>query len=235
MSKSRFFLRDIRLRAGTMAFASFGLASVAPSGLRGLFPFLFSPPGLGIVAIALLMLGFSVEETGTVRRIRIGVGFRIVAFVLVLLSAAWAVALGALSSSLAVFGFCLFGVGAAGATFGFRHDLRVFADVRHGQPLRLEKITAQTVLLRARDRDVSIPTSLIRGVAVAKDLDGRGVLVLVHGRDKVVGDVASLPWLASTLEGDTFILTEHEAGLDAEVLAARLLEASTAAQESGYR
>ncbi|MRG95693.1 hypothetical protein [Polyangium spumosum] len=223
-------------RAFSIAFSSFGLAMLAPPAFRGGFvPFLLSPPGLVVVAIGLVMLGLSVEESGTVRRIRIGVALRLFAFVLVAAAGAWAFASGALESPLAISGFLLHGVGLAGAAVAFVFDRRVFADVRHGQAVRLENISVDFLSLRARGRDVTIPTSSLRGVALARDLDGRGVLVLVRSRDDVVGGGELLPWIATTREGETFLLTEHEAGLDAEVLATRLSEAAAAAQERGYR
>ncbi|TKD05331.1 hypothetical protein [Polyangium fumosum] len=230
----RFFLIT-QGRALSYAFSSFGLASMAFSAVKGGFwSFLLSPPGLPVAGLALVMLGLSIEETGTVRRIRLGAGLRVFAFVLLLVAGVWAIAEGALGSELVVLGTLLFGFGVAGATTGFVHDKGIVADVRHGQAIRLETISAQFVSLWVRGRDVKVPTSILRGVALARDLDGRGVFVLVRSRDGVVGG-DELPWIATTREGETFFLTEHEAGLDAEVLATRLTEAAAAAQEGGYR
>lgn len=232
----RRFLLGTQGRAFAIAFSSFGLAVLASSAFRGGFlPFLLSPPGLCVVALGLVMLGLSVEETGTVRRIRLGVAIRLLAFVLVIVAGVWAIFDGALGAMFAVFGFSLFGIGVAGAAVGFLFDKGVFADVRHGQAVRLENISANFVSLRVRGRDVTIPTASLRGVALARDLDGRGVFVLVRSRDDVVGGAELLPWVATTREGETLILTEHEAGLDAEVLATRLSEAAAAAREGGYR
>ncbi len=232
----RYFLVT-QMRACSMAFACFGLAAVGPPAFRGGFgAFLLSPPGLAVVALGLVMLGLSIEETGTVRRIRLGVAIRLLSFGLVFAAGAWAVAAGALGSELAIFGSVLFGLGVAGAAVAFLHDKSVFVDIRHGQALRLEKITANFVSLHARGGEViTIPTSSLRGVALARDIDGRGVFVLVRSRDDVVGQAEALPWVGATREGDTLILTEHEAGLDAEVLASRLTEAAAAAREGGYR
>ncbi|MDI1449008.1 hypothetical protein [Polyangium sp. 6x1] len=230
----RFFLIS-QGRALSYAFSCFGLATTAFAAVRGGFwSFLVSPPGLPLAGLALVMLGLSIEETGTVRRIRLGAGIRVFAFLLVLVACAWAIAEGALGSELVVLGGILFGIGAAGATTGFVHDKGVLADIRYGQAIRLETISADFVSLRVRGREIGIPTSILRGVALARDLDGRGVFVLVKSRDDIVGG-DELPWVATTREGETFILTEHEAGLDAEVLALRLTEAAAAAQEGGYR
>ena len=232
----RRFLLVTQGRALAIAFSSFGLAAVGPTAFKGGFlQFMLSPPGLPVVALALVMLGLSVEETGTVRRIRLGVAIRLFAFGLLLVAAVWSIAEGALGSELAVLGFVLFGLGLAGAAVGFAFDKAVFVDIRHGQALQLENISADFVSLCAQGRDVTIPTSSLRGVALARDLDGRGVLVLVRSRDDVVGGAELLPWVATTREGETLILTEHEAGLDAEVLATRLSEAAAAAREGGYR
>ncbi|WP_437686148.1 hypothetical protein [Sorangium sp. So ce176] len=64
--------------------------------------------------------------------------------------------------------------------------------------------------------------------------DGRGVFVLLGSRDKVIGDARVLPWVAAHRGGDTLLLTEHQAALDAELLAARLIEAASAGEEE-YR
>ncbi|MDI1475076.1 hypothetical protein [Polyangium sp. y55x31] len=230
----RFFLLS-QGRAFSYAFSSFGLAATAFSAARdGFLSFLLSPPGLPVMGLGLVMLGLSVEETGTVRRIRLGAGMRVLAFALVLVALVWAIAIGALASELVVLGFMFFGAGVAGAAVGFVHDKGVVADVRYGQPIRLETISADFVSLRVRGRDVNVPTSILRGVGLARDLDGRGVFVLVRSRDDIAGG-EELPWVATTREGETFILTEHEAGLDAEVLATRLTEAAAAAREGGYR
>lgn len=231
---SRFFL-STRVRAFSFAFTSFGLATVMPPGIKGFWPFMLSPAGVTIGALGLVMLGVTLEESGTVARIRIGIGARLVAFGLVLFAGVWGFFLNEPLASLFTFGVVLYGLGAAGAAVSFRHDLRVFDDVRHGQAIRLEKITPEAVSFVVSGVTTSIPTGLVRAVSVAKGLGGRGVFVLVAGREKIVGAANQLPWISASREGDTFVLTEHEAGLDAEVIATRLLEAATAAREGGYR
>jgi len=229
------FFLGTRARATSFGFACFGLATVAPPGIHGFGAFMLSPPGVPIVGLALVMLGISVEETGTLRRIRIAAAIRLLAFALAIAAAVWATALGAWSRELATMGAVLYGLGIAGATLGFLHDKALLADVRHGQDLRLEGISADAVTLRAGDRDVSVPSSSLRGATMAKSDVGRAVFVLVRSRNDVVGAVDRLPWVSAGRDGDAFVLTEHQAGLDADVLATRLSEAAAAAEVRGYR
>lgn len=229
-----FFLKT-RPRAFFLAFTGFGLATVAPPGGKGFVPFLLSAPGLAIAGVALAMLGLSIEETGTILRIRIGVGTRLVAFGLAVFAGIWGFFLSQPLAPLMGFAVVLYGVGIAGAAIAFRHDFGVFEDVRYGQAIRLEKITPSAVSLLVSGVATTIPTGLVRSVALAKNMEGRAAFVHVVGRDKIVGAVNQLPWVSAAREGDTFVLTEHQAGFDVEVFASQLLEAAEAARESGYR
>jgi hypothetical protein len=204
------------------------LACMAPPGPKGVLRFLASPAGLGVAALALMALGTSIEELGRIRRIRIGVGLCVAAAALVAAGGLWGAALPALKPSLAWFAWLLYGAGAIGVALALRRDLAVYRDPRHGQSVRLESISADAVRLTVSGAPVTIPTALICSVSLGTGLEGRGVFVLVGSRDKVIGDARALPWVAAHRDGDTFLLTEHQAALDAEVLAVRLLEAASA-------
>jgi len=208
---------------------------VAPEGLSGFGAFLRSPPGLGVVSVACIVLGISVEETGTLRRIRVGIGLRLSTAAVLGAAALWAAALGAPNASLARLGWTMFALGAAGAAVALRHDLASFADPRHGEAIQLLSISADALSLRVNGSPVTIPTSVVLGAALATSSDGRGVFITVGGRDKVIGPSGGLPWVASTKDGDTLVLTEHQAALDAEVLMGKVLEAAAAGDRGGYR
>ncbi|KYF48498.1 hypothetical protein BE08_19315 [Sorangium cellulosum] len=210
------------------------LACMTPAGSKGVLPFLASPAGPGVAALALVAVGTSVEELGTIRRIRIGAGLCVVAAALVAAGGLWGAALAALGGSIAWPVWLLYGAGAAGVVLALRRDVAVLRDPRHGQSVRLEAISADAVRLTANGAPVTIPAALIRGVSLATDLEGRGVFVRLGSRDKVIGDARALPWVAAHRDGDTLLLTEHQAALDAEVLAVRLLEAASAG-EGEYR
>jgi hypothetical protein len=203
------------------------LACMTPPGPKGVLRFLASPAGLGVAALALMALGTSIEELGRIRRIRTGVGLCVAAAALVAAGGLWGAALPALKPSLAWFAWLLYGAGAIGVALALRRDLAVYRDPRHGQSVRVESISADAVRLTANGAPVTIPTALIRSVSLGTGLEGRGVFVLVGSRDKVIGDARALPWVAAHRDGDTFLLTEHQAALDAEVLAVRLLEAAS--------
>lgn len=210
------------------------LACMTPPGLKGVLPFLASPAGPGVAALALVAVGTSVEDLGTIRRIRIGVGLCIGAAALVAAGGLWGAALAALGGPIAWPVWLPYGAGAAGVALALRRDIGVLRDPRHGQSVRLEAISADAVRLTVNGAPVTIPAALIRGVSLATDLDGRGVFVRLASRDKVIGDTRALPWVAAHRDGDTLLLTEHQAALDAELLAVRLLEAASAG-EGEYR
>ncbi|WP_437943123.1 hypothetical protein WMF27_27505 [Sorangium sp. So ce281] len=219
---------SFQARAMCIGLCCAALACMAPPGLKGVLPFLASPAGLGVAALALMALGTSIEDLGRIRRIRVGVGLCIVAAALVAAGALWGAALPALKPSLAWFAWPLYGAGAIGVALALRRDIAVFRDPRHGQSVRLESISADAVRLTANGAPVTVPAAQIRGVSLCAGLEGRGVFVLVGSRDKVIGDARALPWVAAHRDGDTFLLTEHQAALDAEVLAVRLHEAASA-------
>ncbi|WP_437574112.1 hypothetical protein [Sorangium sp. So ce887] len=223
-----------RARAMFIGLASMALACMAPAGPKGVLPFLASPAGLGIAALALMALGTSIEELGRIRRIRIGLGLCVMAAALVAAGGLWGAALAALDVSIAWPVWLLYGAGALGVALALGRDIAVLRDPRHGQSVRLEAISADAVRLTANGVPVTIPAALIRDVTLATSPEGRGVFVLLGSRDKVIGDARALPWVAAQRDGDTLLLTEHQAALDAELLAARLLEAASAG-EGGYR
>ncbi len=225
-----------RGRVFAFCLPAFGLAIMAPAGgTSGFQGFVLSPPGLAFVALALMALGASVEDTGTLRRIRLGVGLRLLAAALLVPAAAWAGVIGAPSSSLATFGWGVAFVGLALVTGLARRDAGVFADPRHAQDTRLESISRDALRLVVHGKALSIPSGAVRRAAVGSNLEGRVALIEVSGREAITGDADALAWIARGTQGDTFVLTEHQAGLDAEVLAQRVLEAAAAAREGGYR
>ncbi|MFT3771676.1 MAG: hypothetical protein QM820_40205 [Minicystis sp.] len=109
------------------------------------------------------------------------------------------------------------------------------SDPRHGQTIKLEAISAGGLRLRVHGSEVTVPASIITGAAMAASAKGRGAIVAVRGRDKIIGDVRVLPWVAATRDADTFVLTEHQAALDAEVLVQRVLDAASASRQGGCR
>lgn len=214
---------------------SFGLAAIAPRGLSGFWPFMLSAAGLAIVGLALVMIGLSIEETGTIARIRLGVGARIFGFGLSVAAGLWGFFFSDAVPNAMGIAVVLYGLGLVGAAIAFRFDFAVLKDVRYGQAIQLVKITRDAVSLIVGGVETTIPTGLIRAVQLARSLEGRAAFIHIVGREKILGAANQLPWLSATREGDTFVLTEHQAGLDVEELARQLLEASRAAQEGGYR
>jgi len=116
-----------------------------------------------------------------------------------------------------------------------RYDLAVLADPRHAQAVKLERISLDALHLVADGAPVTIPMDTVIGAVVANSGAGRGVLITVKGRDKIGGPAGALPWVAATRAGDTFVLTEHQAALDADVLAKRVLDAAAPGRGGGYR
>jgi hypothetical protein len=207
-----------------MAFVCFGLAAVAPAGLKGFWPFMQSPPGLAVVALALVVIGCSVEETGTLARIRLGIGFRILAVAVLAAAVIWALILGAPMPSLAYMGLALGGMGAIGAGIALHYDLAAYADVRHGQPVKLLELSRSELDIESNGVRVAIAAHDILRASVVSNLDGRAVVFLVDEKARRRKDMDALPWIGSTIEGDAFVLTEHQAGMDAEQLVGRVLE-----------
>jgi hypothetical protein len=233
-------LLGFRGRELSAGLATMGLAVVAPSGLKGADVFLRAPLGLGVLALAAIALGMSVEETGTVRRIRLGIAIRLLAPCLLAAGGIWA-ALTSNERSPEAFGFALFVLGAALTLYAARHDVAVLADLRSGQPIRLEEISGGSLRLSinhgetGETSEIIIPTSELVGAAAAQSLDGRGVFITVKSRDHIKGNAGVLPWVAVSADGDTFLLTEHQAAMDTEALIAQLRGAAQAGRQGGYR
>jgi hypothetical protein len=207
-----------------MAFVCFGLAAVAPAGLKGFLAFMQAPPGLAVVALALVAIGCSVEETGTLARIRFGIGLRLLAVAALAVAVIWALILGAPMPSLAYVGFALGGMGAIGVGIALQHDLAAYADVRHGQPVKLLEVSQTGLDIEANGMRVTVAAADILRASVVGNLDGRAVVFLVNENARKRRDMDALPWIGATIEGDAFFLTEHQAGIDAEQLVGQVLE-----------
>jgi hypothetical protein len=229
----KFFL-GFHGRSLSAAFACFGLAAMAPSGLKGFSAFLTSPPGGGVIALALITVGSSVEETGTIRRIRIGTGLRLAAAAVLVVAAIWAAVLGAPTPGLGRFGWFLFALGAVGVGIALAHDAGAFMDPRYGQAVRLEKVSADGLEFSAGGEQVILNPWDVLGVSAAGDTMGRAVVILTKERGRLRGNTSALPWIGSTRDGDAFMVTEHQAGMDVEVLVRKILDVAEAAQ-GGYR
>lgn len=206
-----------------MAFVCFGLAVVAPSGIKGFAGFMQSPPGLGVVALALMAIGFSVEETGTIRRIRRGIAMRLAAVAVLVGAVTWAMLLGSPMPSLAMMGWVLGGAGFVGVAMALQHDLAAYADVRHGQPVRLAELSASGVVIEAKGELATIPMADILALRGAENLDGRAVIFLVKEKTRKRKNMDIVPWIGATPEGDAFVLTEHQLGRDVEVIVAQMV------------
>lgn len=218
------FFLGFRARAMSMALVCFGLAVVAPSGLKGFVAFLQAPPGLSVVALALMALGLSVEEAGTMRRIRLGIAMRLLSVPILLAAVIWAMMLGSPLPSLATMGFVLGGLGGVGVVIALQHDWATYADVRHGQPVQLLDISPAGLEIATRGMRTSVPLEALIAVRAVANLDGRAVIFLVHEEARRQKDMDALPWIGATPEGDAFLLTEHQAGMDVEHVIAKLGE-----------
>ncbi len=207
-----------------MALICFGLAAVAPPGLKGFVGFLQAPPGLSVVALSLVAIGVSVEETGTIRRIRWGIGLRILAVPILVAAAIWAMLLGSPLPSLAAMGFILGGVGAIGVGLALQHDWATYTDVRHGQPVRLVDLSRSGLEIESNGVRTTVAMGDILVARAVANLDGRAVMFLINDDARKRKPMDALPWIGATPEGDAFVLTEHQAGMDAEQLVARMIE-----------
>jgi hypothetical protein len=220
---SRFFL-GFRARAFSVALICFGLAVVAPPGLKGFVAFLQAPPGLSVVALVLVAIGVSVEETGTIRRIRWGIALRLLSVPILVAAVFWAMVIGSPLPSLVVMGFVLGGMGAIGVGLALQHDWATYADVRHGQPVRLEELTSSGLEIESNGQHMTVAIDDILMVRAVGNLDGRAVIFLLNENVRKRKDTDVLPRIGATREGDAFVLTEHQAGMDADDLVARLIE-----------
>jgi hypothetical protein len=235
MANAGSFLLGMRARAMAYAFPAFGMAAMGPHGPRpgGFVDFMQEPPGAVIVCLGLCALGLSVEELGTVARIRAGIAMRLAAAAGLVLSIGWFALRGAAHPSLSILGWALILPGVGAAAYGALFDLAAYRDPRHGQPLRLEKLSAEGLLITAGDRPVRIPAADITSVTVAESLAGKGVLIGVRAGAAVRQDGVPLPWVMTGVDEDRFALTEHQAGLDAATLVQRIQE--TAQATRGFR
>ena len=233
MATAGSLLLGMRARATAYALPGFGMAAMAPGGPRlgGFGQFMMEPAGVMVAALVLVLLGVTVEETGSMRRIRLGIGLRLAAPVLFVVTAVWAGARGAPTAQLSTLGWILILAGGALVAHGARFDLAAYADPRHGQPLRLEKLSLDGLVLDASGAAVRIPLADVTSAEVADSGAGRGVMIGVRRGVRREGD--GLPWVFAGLDEDTFVLTEHQAGIDAGALVTRLREAAQAAP--GFR
>jgi hypothetical protein len=219
---NRWFL-GFRARAFSVALICFGLAAVAPRGIQGFIGFLQAPPGLALIALVLVAVGQSVEETGTMKRIRFGIALRLVAAPVLVIACAWAAMLGSPMTSLTTMAFVLGGIGAIGFGLALQHDWATYADVRYGQPVKVLDISKAGIEIETQQGRVIVALTDILAVRAAANLDGRAVIFLVDAAARKRETLAALPWIGATAEGDAFVLTEHQAGMDVEVLVQRVL------------
>lgn len=210
---------------GRILFAAlplFGFAVLAPQGLKGIDAFLQTPLGPGVVALASIGIGMSIEELGTMRRIRQGILMRLSVPFLIGVGAVWALILGAPNASLATFGWLLFLIGFIPTLYIFRHDLAVYKDPRHGQPIALLDIGQKYLRIRTPNDEITIPLRKILGVIPVAGLNGRGVIITVAGKESLKGPISNLPWMAAQVSGDSFVMTEHQLAMNAETFSAAI-------------
>ncbi len=127
----------------------------------------------------------------------------------------------------------LIAAGGALVAYGARFDLAAYRDPRHGQRLQLDNISLDGLVFTVHGRSVRIPVADVTLVAVTPAGTGRGVVIAVRKAAGVRREGDGLPWVMTGVDDDWLFVTEHEAGLDASVLAARLEEAAGAAK--GFR
>jgi hypothetical protein len=235
MAAAGSFLLGTRARVMGYAFAALGMVATSPSGSRSktFASFLMEPGGAMIMALALVLLGISVEETGTMPRIRAGIALRLAAAAAFVVMALWAGARGSASPSASTLGWTMIAMGGALVAYGAFFDLAAWRDPRHGQSLQLEKVSPEGLILTAEGRRVRIPVADITGVAVAPSTLGRAVVISVRSDAGHRHEGDALPWIMAGVDADQLVLTEHQAGLDATLLATRIQEAAQAAR--GFR
>lgn len=221
---NQFFLR-FRTRAFSVAFISFGLAAVAPRGIQGFAGFIQAPPGLAVVALALVAIGQSVEETGTIKRIRLGILLRLLAAPILVAACAWALVLDSPSPSIVTMALVLGGIGALGFGIAFQHDWATYADIRHAQSVKLEEVSNAGIELETRQGRRTIALTDLLAVRAVADFNGRAIVFLVNSEARNRSELDGVPWAGATPEGDAFVLTEHQAGMDAEELVKQVVVA----------
>lgn len=235
MTEAGPFLLGSRARAMGYALSALGLVALAPVGSRPreFTSFLTEPGGVMMGAMALVMLGLSVEETGTLARIRAGIALRLAAAAAFVAIAAWAAARGTAGPSASTLGWTLTALGGALVGYGALFDVAAYRDPRHGQPIQLEKVSPEGLILTAQGRRVRIPLADVTGVAVTPSGLGKAVVIAVRRDAGVRRDDDALPWIMAGIDADQLVLTEHQAGLDAAALVTLIEEAAQAAR--GFR
>jgi hypothetical protein len=222
-----------RVRLGGYAFTAFGLAALMPGQRHGLADFALSSAGIAMAAIVLSLAGDGVEELGSARRIRVGLGLRLTAAV---------VAFGAAASRLAAgfdgragdFGVVLVVLGLVGVgAFAYR-DGRVLDDLRFGQATSLRRIGERALEIDAAGASVTIALDEIVGTALAPTAGGRGLLIMVEADARIDGPATRLTWVEERLRQRSFFLDEHQLGGDALDVARRIARAK-AREPGGYR
>lgn len=215
-----------RARIFCAALPVFAFAVLAPPGLKGIDAFLSSPLGPGVLALAAVALGMSVEELGSIARIRQGIGIRLGVPFFLGAGALWAFILGAPNASLALFGWILFSIGFIPCLFIFRHDLALFKDPRHGQPIALMEIGDKYIRIRAQNDEnaIRIPIRKIIAVVPVAGLNGRGAVITLKQKESLKGPVNELPWVEAGVREDSFVLTEHQLAMNAESFASKVAE-----------
>lgn len=184
-----------------------------------------APPGLAVIALVLVAVGQSIEELGTIRKIRIGIALRLASAPVLVIACTWAMMLGSPMPSLVTMAVVLGGIGAVGYGLALQHDWATYGDVRYGQPVKLLDVSSTGLELETPQGRATIAIADILVVRAAANLDGRAVIFLVNPDVRNRNDLAGVPWVGATPEGDAFALTEHQVGMDVEVLVQRVLQA----------
>jgi hypothetical protein len=222
-------LLGLRARVFTYAAAGVSLIFGVPQFQGKLVEFLLTPPGLSVIAVGLIALGISIEQSGTLARARVGIGVRLAAPALLAAAAVRAAAIG----STHVGGWTAFAAFSAPIALVTAYDARLFGDLRHGQATRLETIARGALEITAEGEPILVPIDAIVGVTVGESSVGRAVLVHVAQKNLIHGDASRLPWIGATADRDIFALTEHQCNRDARAVMGEI--AANAANGPGYR
>ncbi len=214
----------------SMALVAFGLAAVAPRGTAEFAELFQAPPGLALAALVLMAIGHSVEERGTIRRIRLGVGLRLVAVAVLGVAVIWAMMLGAPMPSLVTVGLIMGVPGFVGVAIALQHDWGVYGDVRYGQSIRLVELSRSGMVIESKGAQATLAIADILAVRAVQDLEGRAVVFLVKEDVRKRHAVEMFPWVGATPQGDTFVLTEHQLGKDVEEMMTEVLKRAKEAQ-----
>jgi len=213
------FLLGFRGRFIAYAIAGVGLILDGPRLEGGFVAFLSSPAGVAFVGGIVAIVGLSVEESGTLARIRFGIAARVLAPVFIVIAVALAVSEHHTPGVVFVLGTIL-------VAAGFVHDVAVLRDLRHGQRVWLEAIRDGQLVVSIAGATVLIPLDVIAGAQVAVGDAGRGVFLHVTSRARIQGDVDNLPWVSASLAHDTLVLSEHQCNMDARAVVSRVRDAA---------